>query len=173
MRQGGTIRAYSSCEGMEHGLENETVVDYWLDKSSWKILSVSSEQSEGEGAARTIDGNPFTFWHTPYFPTVTPCPHEVVIDMSHAYQVAQFVYQGRSDSGNGRIKDYEVSFSNDPHTWGVPAITGTLLNTSAPQKVAVPGTPTARYMKLTVRSTHDNQGYATAAELGIMPVLNK
>jgi beta-galactosidase len=87
--------------------------------------------------------------------------------MGKTYRIESFVYQGRSDGSNGRIKEYEIAFSNHPKVWGSPALRGQFANTSAIQTVAVPSKPEARYFKLLACSEVENRNWASAAELGI------
>jgi beta-galactosidase len=47
-----------------------------------------------------------------------------VVDMIDTYIVEEFIYTGRGDGDNGRIKEFEVYFSNDPDKWDSPAISG-------------------------------------------------
>jgi len=70
---------------------------------------------------------------------------------------------------NGRIANYEFYVSSSPSVWGAPVASGTLQNNSEVQEIDVPSRPVGRYFRLIVQSTHDNQGYASAAELGIIP----
>jgi len=44
--------------------------------------------------------------------------------MIDTYIVEEFIYTGRGDGDNGRIKEFEVYFSNDPDKWDSPAISG-------------------------------------------------
>ena len=169
LTKGGTVRAYSTAPNRRPSLVNEQVIGMYVDKSKWTILSVSSEQGGSEAAKNVIDENPSTIWHTQYNPQKPTCPHEIVVDMKKYYKVAKFVYQGREDMTNGRIANYEFYVSSSPSVWGAPVASGTLQNSSDVQEIDVPSRPVGRYFRLIVQSTHDNQGYASAAELGIIP----
>ncbi|MBQ8051381.1 MAG: discoidin domain-containing protein [Bacteroidaceae bacterium] len=170
LQKGGTVRAYSTADGRHDGPVNEQTIEYYLSKSGWTVLSVSSEQGGNEVAKNVIDENSGSIWHTQYNPSKPTCPHEIVIDMKKYYRIAQFTYQGREDGGNGRVANYEFYVSNSPTVWGAPVASGTLQNSSDVQKVDLPSQPVGRYFRFIVTSTHDNQGYASAAELGIVPV---
>lgn len=167
--KGGLVRAYSTMEGRQPSPVNEEQIGIYVSKSKWTVLSVSSEQGGNEAAKNVIDELSNTIWHTQYNPQKPTCPHEIVIDMNAYYRVAKFVYQGREDMGNGRIAKYEFYVSASPTVWGAPAATGTLQNNSEVQEIDLPTRPEGRYFRLIVTSTHDNQGYASAAEIGIIP----
>ena len=78
----------------------------YVDRSSWKIVSVSSENN-GEEARNAIDGDPTTIWHSRWSSPVAKHPHEIVVDMASLLEVDKFIYTPRN-SANGRIKDYEL-----------------------------------------------------------------
>ncbi len=166
---GGLLRTWATAEGFSDSPVNEEQMGMYVSKSRWKVVSCSSEQGGGEAVKNVIDENSSTIWHTQYNPQKPTCPHEVVVDMNTYYRVARFVYQGREDMGNGRVKEFEFYVSNSSSVWGAPALTGTLQNSSAVQELEVPSRPEGRYFRLIIRSTHDNQGYASAAEIGVIP----
>ncbi|MBO4800543.1 MAG: discoidin domain-containing protein [Bacteroidaceae bacterium] len=169
LNKGGLVRAYATAEGLSPSPAVEEQVSIYISKSKWKVLSYSSQQGGNEVAANVIDENPQTIWHSQYNPTKPTCPHEIVVDMNTWYRVSHFVYQGREDMTNGRVAKYEFYVSAQSGVWGAPVATGTLQNSSEVQEIELPSKPVGRYFRFIVVSTHDNQGYASAAELGIIP----
>ncbi|MCF0209378.1 MAG: discoidin domain-containing protein, partial [Bacteroidaceae bacterium] len=167
MKNGGTILARATCEGLTPSIITSLVVELFVDKTGWKVVSKSSEQGGTERADYAIDGNPSTIWHTQYNPTTPKHPHEIVIDMAQVYTVKAFIYQGRSDSNNGRIKDYEVYFSNDLNNWETAALKGQFQNNASEQKAVLSTPIKARYFKLVALSEVNGNAWASAAELGI------
>jgi beta-galactosidase len=166
MRQGGTLKAYASGNGLASSIVGEKTYGLFIDKSEWTIFSYDSQQGGNERAVYAIDGDESTIWHTSYNGTPPECPHELVVDMKQTYRVTAFSYKGRTDGSNGRVLNYEVYFSPNPQLWGEPAQSGTFSNTSDKQTVSIPSKPEARYMKFLVRSVVDNKAYASAlAEL--------
>ena len=168
LSKGGVVKAWATADDLGQSIVNTEAISMFVDKSKWIIKSCTSEQGGNEAAKNAIDGNASTIWHTRYNPT-TPCPHEIVVDMKTTYKVAKFVYQGRVDMGNGRIAEYEFYTSVNGTQWGAPASTGKLQNSADVQEIELSTRPVARYFKVIVKSTHDNNGYASAAELGIIP----
>ena len=167
--KGGLVRAYATAQGLADSPVEEEQVPFYLNKSKWKISSYSSQQGGNEVAKNLIDENPGSIWHTQYNPSTPQCPHEVVIDMTSYYRISHFVYQGREDMSNGRVARFEVYVSNSTSVWGAPAASGTLQNSSEEQLIELKQHPVGRYLRFIVLSTHDNKGYASAAELGIIP----
>lgn len=132
-------------------------INLFVDKSLWKVVSCSSQQGGGEKVENAIDGDESTIWHTQYGSNEPEPPHEIVVDMAQTYRVEEFIYQGRKDGSNGRIKEYEIYFSNNPDVWGAPAASGAFSDTPDPQHVKITTKPSARYFKLIAKSEVNNK----------------
>ncbi|WP_455586425.1 glycoside hydrolase family 2 TIM barrel-domain containing protein [Bacteroides sp.] len=167
MAQGGTIQAYCHCDGYYDSMITVADINLFVDKALWKVLSCSSQQGGGEKVENAIDNDESTIWHTHYGADEPDYPHEIVVDMARVYRVEEFIYQGRKDGSNGRVKEYEVYFSNNPSVWGAPVATGAFLDTPDPQHVKIDARPEARYFKFVARSEVNGRAWAAAAELGI------
>lgn len=167
MLQGGTIKAYCTQTGYFDSMTTSADINLFVDKSLWKVVSCSSQQGGGEKVENAIDGDESTIWHTQYGSNEPEPPHEIVVDMAQTYRVEEFIYQGRKDGSNGRIKEYEIYFSNNPDVWGAPAASGAFSDTPDPQHVKITTKPSARYFKLIAKSEVNNKAWAAVAELGI------
>lgn len=166
--EGGYIMAYAEKDGLAKSIVTDSEVGMFIDKSSWTVYHVDSNQGGGEDAKNAIDNNPATIWHTSYGSNQTSCPHEIIIDMHDTYEVTAFVYEGRGDMSNGRVKEYEVYFGNNPGIWGAPAATGTFKDVAGEQIVELQAPVSARYFRLIARSEVNNNPWTSAAELGIL-----
>ena len=162
----GNIVSYCESDGFLSGLKTSVDFGLFIDKSAWKVLSYSS-QASGEEAYKSIDGNENTIWHTSWGTYEPVHPHEIVVDMQKTYRVEAFNYTGRQDGENGRIKEYEIYFSNDPNVWGSPAAKGEFTSTSALQSVIISSKPVARYFRLIAKSEVNGKAWTSASELGI------
>lgn len=163
---GGHIKAYAKATGYFDSMITTADINLFVDKSKWKVVSYSS-QAGGEDASRTIDGDESTIWHTQWGTNEPTYPHEIVVDMAQTYKVEELIYQARKDGENGRIKEYEIYFSNDPLIWGGAAARGSFANTSDPQRIKIVLKPEARYFKLVAKSEVNGKAWASAAELSI------
>ncbi|MDE7096492.1 MAG: DUF4981 domain-containing protein, partial [Muribaculaceae bacterium] len=164
---GGFVMAYAEKPGLARSIVTEADVEMFIDKSKWSVYRVDSNQGGGEDARKAIDNNSSTIWHTSYGSDQTSCPHEIIIDMHDTYEVTGFVYEGRSDMSNGRIKDYEVYFGNNPEIWSAPAATGTFKDVAGEQVVELSAPVNARYFRLVALSEVNNNAWSSAAEIGI------
>lgn len=165
---GGTIRAYASSK-LGNSLVTSIDLPIYVDRSAWKIVSVSSENS-GEEARNAIDGDVTSIWHSRWSSSETKHPHTIIVDMGSMLVANKFIYTPR-DSENGRIKDYEVSFSKDGKTWE-GTVKGQFENSSATQGVNLKNPVTARYFKLTALSEIHGRAWASAAELNVGIIKN-
>lgn len=160
------IEAYSSTPGYMNSMKTNVEFNLFIDKLAWRIVSFSS-QANGEESYKAIDDDENTIWHSWWGTNEPSHPHEIIIDMIDTYTVESFIYQARKDGENGRIKDYEVYFSNDLIRWGAPAASGQFVNTSNRQTVNIVSKPKARYLKLIAKSEINGRAWASAAEIGI------
>ncbi|MEV6520549.1 discoidin domain-containing protein [Longispora sp. NPDC051575] len=139
-----------------------------LPRTGWTATTDSAETtSENGAAARAIDGNPATIWHTAYGTGVSPMPHRLDLDLGAAHTVDKLTYLPRQDGGtNGNVAGYEVSVSNDGTTWGTPVATGTFGAGPGVKTVTFPPV-TARHVRLRATSAQNGLGYAAAAEVNL------
>jgi len=140
-----------------------------IDRTGWSIHGASSQQTEGANlsASNILDGNPNTFWHTRYSPTLASPPHYVDIDLGANYTLTGLKYLPRQDIRNGRMDDYKITVSQDGTHWGAPAGTGNFVNSAAAQTATFPAA-SGRYVRLT--STKDVAGapVIAAAEIDLL-----
>ena len=162
-----TIRVYASAEGMLDGPVTSYDLDYYINKSSWKVVSCDSYHG-GNEAKYAIDGKNDTFWHTNWGSDEPRPPHTIVIDMAKKYLVTAVTYLARQDGNqNGMVKGYEIYLSNDSQSWGAAAVTGEFKNTTALQVAKLPATTEARYIKFTATYEINGNAWTSAAEIGI------
>lgn len=161
---GGKVQAYATADGLGRSLTTSVELPVYVDRSAWKVASVSSENS-GEEARNAIDGDPTTIWHSRWTPTVTEHPHEIVVDMASLLEVDRFIYTPRN-SGNGRIKDYELYFSQDGNQWS-DKVKGSFENSASAQVVKLERPVVARYFKLVALSEVHGRQWASAADLNV------
>ncbi len=133
----------------------------------WRIAGMSSSE-KGEGDPKhIIDGSPDTFWHTRWNPDVPKPPHHIVIDFRDTLNIAAVRYLPRQEQANGRVKDYEIYFSNDGKKWGTPATKGQFTKSTDWQIGSLPQPVKARYMKFVALSEMTGQPFASVAELDV------
>ncbi len=162
-----TISVYCSANGMLDSPETTYELPLFINKSTWKLVSVDSQQG-GNEARLAFDGNTSTFWHTEWGANEPRCPHTIVIDMVETYQVKAVTYLARQDGNqNGMVKAYEIYLSTDGSTWGQPVATGELKNTTALQTVDLKSPVPGRYLKFVAKSEMNGNAWTSAAEIGI------
>ncbi len=164
LRAGGTVKAWYK--------ENPTLS---VEKTYAKIESVPlevvfcSSEEPGEGPAKNmVDGDQGTFWHTIYSITLAKYPHWVDFDAHEVKNMKGFTYLPRTDSANGRVKDYEIFVSQDGKEWGEPVAKGTFNATADVKKVMFDKPIKARYIRFRALSEQRGNEFATAAEFGLI-----
>ena len=159
-------------EELSYGSANRK---FGLNKSRWKVLSFSSEntQVEDERAVLAIDGNPDTFWHTLWNGGRPGHPHHIAVDMAEEVEITGFTYLPRQDGRQeaGVIGDFEFYVSRDGKDWGHPVAQGRFdkIDVDPSGRVVLLARPvTGRYFKLVSLSAPRGQPYAGAAEIGVL-----
>ena|GEM_PF-2986637 len=152
-----------------------TAPSFSIPRTGWSIAFVDSQELKSGSwgpatpATSAIDGNPSTFWHTEWFNTQAPFPHELRVDLGTTHHITGFRHLPRQDGIiNGRIAQYEFHVSANGTDWGSPVASGSFANTSA--ETIVPSTPKhGRYVRFRALSGYDAYGFAASlAELNVL-----
>jgi beta-galactosidase len=163
---GGNVQAYCKATGHLNSMVTAADFDRFVDKTKWQVVSFDSEHA-GDEAYKAIDNNINTIWHTQWESSSPKHPHEIVIDMADTLYILEFIYQGRQELPNGRIKNYELYFSLDNNNWTTP-LKGSFANTPEAQSVKLATALSARYFKLRALSEVENRDWTSVAELSVI-----
>jgi beta-galactosidase len=137
---------------------------------TWRVVSGGGRGAPGGGdASALIDGSPETFW------TARPrgnarasaAPPSVTLDFGGPLDVNSVTYIGRGGDLAGRVKDYEVYFSQDGAEWGQPVAKGTLPAEPLSQKITLARPARAQYLRFVALSDHGASNTAVIAELDV------
>lgn len=149
-----------------------TTVHTDVAPTRWKIRGASSEQPDtNEGAAAAIDNDPGTLWHSRWRPDSPAHPHWLEIDLGETLELKGFHYLPRSDANrNGTVLAYRLELSTDGATWHTALETDfeNMQNDPSERRVFFEAPIEARYLRFTALSEISGQGWASAAELGIV-----
>ncbi len=140
-----------------------------LANKAWQIARVSSESKGNRKlAVAAIDGDPRTHWHTEFGRHLAKHPHELVIDLGGAHEIAGVYYLARQDRGwNGAFAKCEFYVGDSADHWTTPVATTTFKKTKKPQEVRwkpVRG----QYVRVRVLSEVNGGPWASAAEIGVI-----
>ena len=144
-----------------------------LSPRGWKVLSVDSEETAqgNNAAARAIDGDPATFWHSKWDGPKTGT-HVIAIDMGQAQRIAGVAYLPRQDDQlDGTVENFRFETSSDGVAWTVAVDKGTFANVrNNPDWQQARFAPvTARYFRFTALDDVWRNGATNAAELSVIP----
>jgi hypothetical protein len=140
-------------------------------KVTLTVVKVDSEETAGENGrgVNAVDGDTNTLWHTQWQDTNPPPPHEIIIELAPPSTIKGFTYLPRQDdSQNGMIKNYEFYVSDDGNDFGQPVKSGTFENSRETKTVAFDAKK-CRFIKLKSLSEVNDQPWASAAEIGVIP----
>ncbi|KAI4222625.1 MAG: hypothetical protein L6R36_006013 [Xanthoria steineri] len=138
-----------------------------IDRTGWNITVDSFQTGTGNEAAKALDGNTGTIWHTQWMPTNAALPHTVTLDMKKVYNVNGLTYLPRQDgNSNGNIGQHSIQISTDGTTWTETA-KGTYLDDSSLKSTPFTAIP-ARYVRIIAQTEAGNRGpWTSAAEINV------
>ncbi|PWW66821.1 galactose oxidase [Actinokineospora spheciospongiae] len=98
-------------------------------------------------SAALVDNDPATYWRT------TGSGLSFTVDLQREQPLSSVVVTPRGDSAEGRLGAFSVAVSTDGTTFGPAVATGTWATDATPKAVALTGTPTARYVRVSTTQT--------------------
>ena len=164
LHDGGKVTAwYKNTPDLKFSMSFDKIENVPLEV----VYASSVETGEGD-ASHLVDGDLGTFWHTMYSITLAKYPHWVDFDAGSNKLMKGFVYTGRQNNENGRVKEYEIYVSKDGKEWGEPVMTGSLKNTAEAQRVTFSQPVRARYLRFRALSEQNGNEFATGAEFQLI-----
>lgn len=162
LTQAANVSASTEAPAFAPGLINRSTIPM-------KVIFASSEEVGAGNATHLVDGNPNTIWHSAYSVTVAKHPHWVDFDLSKEVSFKGISYLPRTDeAGNGDVKDFSISVSDDAKTWKEVYKGSFSQNRGTPQQVLFKSPVKARYVRFTALSEQYGQDFASGAEFGLI-----
>jgi alpha-L-fucosidase len=167
-----TVRTASLLPNGQLGIEGSRIFA-GLMPIGWKVVSVDSEETAGadNSAARAIDGDSSTIWHTRWNADQRQ-PHSITVDMGKTYRIGGFTYLPRQDGLlNGVVEKYRFETSADNVTWTTNIANGSFANIqNNPSLQEASFVPVdAHYFRFTSLQAFWNSGWTSAAEISVIP----
>ena len=166
-----TVRAANLLPDGELGISGSRTFA-GLMPSGWKVVSVDSEETVGadNSAARAIDGDSSTIWHTRWDADQKQ-PHSITVDMGATHRIAGFTYLSRQDGLlNGIVEKYRFETSADGSAWATNIADGLFANIqNNPSLQEVSFAPVnARYFRFSSLRAVWGSGWTSAAEISVL-----
>jgi beta-galactosidase len=165
--RGGVVRALAVGEGLLRSQETRAEYPLLTRPARWRVEVDSAEPGEGD-PRHVVDGDPETYWHTPWSAGTTPHPHWIAVDFGRPLLLRAVKYLPRQGVPNGRIKDYRLYVLPDGSEEFQPVASGRFPNNDAWQEIRLPKPRRARGFKLEARSEVNGNPWTSAAELDIL-----
>lgn len=138
-----------------------------FEKSDWRAIDVSSEESDAQGGTKVLDNDLNTFWFSRWSTNAAPVPHRLTIDVGKVVTANGVTITQRQDLWR-MVKDVEVLVSTDNVNW---ASTGNFIvpNVKTVSKLSFNALKSFRYFKIIVKSNYDTAepNKSCIAELGL------
>lgn len=136
-------------------------------------VSVSSFQV-GMEKEKMLDHSSKTFWHTRFTPDVAAPPHYVIVENPNQHPIAGLSYSTWTDgNGNGQVKAYSVSVSNDGKDWSASIVEGTLeVMHAAEQEIRFQEKTDCRFIRFLVTDAVALDGKSLASIGGLDVILD-
>ncbi len=104
-----------------------------------------------------------------------PPPHEIIVDLTRAFEIRGIVQQARKGLDNGTIGAYEIYVAIDASCaddctghWGKPVQRGSFARVDTPQTVEFAQPVRARFLRLVALSELNGRPFSSIAELQIL-----
>jgi alpha-L-fucosidase len=167
-----TVRAASLLPDGQLGIVGSRIFA-GLMPIGWKVVKVDSEETAGadNSAARAIDGDSSTHWHTRWNADQRQ-PHSITVDMGTTHRIGGFTYLPRQDAVlNGVVERFRFETSMDGLNWTTNIASGSFANIqSNPSLQEVSFAPiSARYFRFTSLQAIWRSGWTSAAEISVLP----
>ncbi|KAL8772295.1 MAG: hypothetical protein Q9209_002507 [Squamulea sp. 1 TL-2023] len=139
-----------------------------IDRTGWTVTVDSFQTGTNNEAAKAIDGNTGTFWHTQWMPTTMALPHTITLDMKKSYNVNGLTYLPRQDGTlNGNIGQHLIQTSVDGTTWTTTA-SGSYLDDNSLKRTPFTTIP-ARYVRIIAQTEAGGRGpWTSAADINVL-----
>lgn len=139
------------------------------DRLGAKVLRAGSH-APNYPPEHAIDGNPQTFWHTPWGDGAPGFPHELVLELARPAALRGILVVARQDGNrNGMIRRCEVFVSDDAHDWGAAAAQAELRPAEEAQPIDFDRPRKGRFVRIVAREGFDRKPFASLAELELIP----
>ena len=167
-----TVRAASLLPSGQLGIEGSRIFAGLLPVG-WRVVSADSEETVGadNSAARAIDGDSSTIWHTRWKADQKQ-PHYITVDMGTTHRIGGFTYLPRQDGLlNGVVEKCRFETSEDGVNWVTNIAEGSFANIqNNPSLQEASFAPVnARYSRFTSLRAIWNSGWTSAAEISVVP----
>ncbi|MEN7551474.1 discoidin domain-containing protein [Rapidithrix thailandica] len=171
LKEGGVVKARAFIgEGAAQASELiEKSFD--ISKGNWKLVA-TDEAVKNYGGDKAIDGNPSTYWHTPWDGNTEGHPHEITVDLGQKTDLKGFTYQPRTDRNiSGTVQEFEFYVSEDGKNWGKAIAKGSfdnIKNNPMLQEIRFEKPVKGQFIRFRTLKEVDGKAWACVAELGVI-----
>lgn len=126
-----------------------------------------SSENKKHPASNVVDGNPASFWHTPWDHNAPGYPHELTLSLPSPARLEGIELTPRQDIANGRPRRVSVLTTTDTSTWR-PVATATLPDGPAPSRITWPAETVSGVRIVFEQPQKPGEPFATMAEVNLL-----
>lgn len=140
-----------------------------IERLGGRVVGADSFEP-GYESEKAIDGDPSTFWHTPWTAEKPGYPHDIRVEFKTPVRVKGVTILFRQDGNpNGWIKEYSVSVSADGKDWGRPVAEGSFARDANLKTIRFAAPAEAKFLRVTAKSGFGGDPFTSLAELDVIP----
>ncbi|MFC4992489.1 discoidin domain-containing protein [Rubritalea tangerina] len=167
LKDGGTVKARSF---VDDAMGEITTTRLGISNAGWKVTASSAQG--GYDAAKAIDGNTASYWHTTWSGQTPAHPHTLTIELPTQRSIAGFTYLPRQDRRvpDSMIEGFKVEASRDGEKWVEisKGEFGNILNDPSQRTHLFKKPVDIKFFRLVSLSSPQGKPYAGAAEIGLL-----
>lgn len=129
--------------------------------------ATASSENSSHPAAHAVDGDPQTFWHTPWDAGAPGYPHELTLSLPEPARLEGIELTLRQDIDNGRPRRVSVLTTTDTSTWRAVAA-ATLPGGAAPFRLTWPAETVSAVRIVFEEPQKPGERFASIAEVNLI-----
>jgi hypothetical protein len=129
--------------------------------------ATASSANGNHPASHVVDGNPATFWHTPWDANAPQHPHELTLSLPSPARLKGVVLTPRQDIPNGRPRKVSILTTTDTSTWR-PVASATIPDGTAPFAISFPAETVSGVRVVCEEPQRPQDRFATMAEVDLV-----
>lgn len=136
--------------------------------TQWGATAWADAENADYPASNAIDGDPATFWHTPWGDPKPKLPHSLTLDLGKAHTLSGLQVLPRQDMNHGRIGRYRIEAGSAKDRIDQVIAEGQWVDSREMQVVRFKAPVTARFFRIVALEDLGGDVFTTIAEVNVL-----